>query len=219
MSLTDSNPQLNQDFKLLFQGLFEDELIAEIEEYGKVYEMPANTVLVDIGENIKFLPIILQGSLKVFTEDEQGKELFLYYIERGETCAISVNCCTVHSNSKVRAYSDDDTTMLFIPPEKVEEWMVKYHGWRSFILDVFNSRINELVGAIDSLAFNNMEERTYRYLRDKAMIDGETRLHTTHSQVANDLHSSRVVISRVLKKLELDGLIKTHRNAIEIIKM
>ena len=202
-----------------FEHVFENELINDICKGGKIAHVNEDELIMDIGDPISYLPIVLEGNIKVMTEDEEGKELLLYYLEMGDSCAITMNCCSGNSKSKVRAVSESNTEILFIPNKKVEEWMAKYKGWRSFILEMYNVRMNEMLEAIDTLAFFNMEERIRKYLRDKVLVTGDKVITTTHSQIANDLHSSRVVISRIMKKLELDGFIKSKRNNIELVKL
>lgn len=201
-----------------FNNIFEKELINEICFHGRLTTVKPNTTIMDIGDTIKYLPIIINGSVKVLTEDEEGKELLLYYLEVGDTCAVTLNCCSGSSKSKIRAVAAEETELLFIPSEKVEDWMGEFKSWRNFVLEMYNARLNEMLEAIDTLAFHNMEERIFKYLKDKAMVSGDTTIQTTHSQIANDLHSSRVVISRLLKKLEMDGYIRSQRNAIEVLK-
>ena len=202
-----------------FQDIFEDDLINDICFHGRTSHIKANNTIIDIGDLIRYLPIIISGSVKILTEDNEGRELLLYYLEVGDTCAVTLNCCSGQTKSKIRAIAEEDTELLYIPTDKVEEWMGKYKSWRNFVLDMYNSRLNEILEAIDNLAFNNMEERIYKYLRDKAMVTGDTTIQTTHMQIANDLHSSRVVVSRLLKKLEMEGSIRSKRNAIELVKM
>lgn len=201
-----------------FNNIFEKELINEICFHGRLTTLKAQSTIIDIGDSIKYLPIIITGSVKVLTEDDEGKELLLYYLEVGDTCAVTLNCCSSTSKSKIRAVTDEETELLFIPTEKVEDWMGEFKTWRQFVLEMYNTRLNEMLEAIDTLAFHNMEERIFKYLRDKAMVSGDTTIQTTHSQIANDLHSSRVVVSRLLKKLEMEGTIKSKRNTIEVLK-
>ncbi len=201
-----------------FQYLFEDELINEICQVGELKKIPEDTLLMDIGQTITHMPLIVSGSLKVMTEDENGDELLLYYLELGDTCAMTLNCCSKASKSAISAITEEPSEVLFVPVEKMEEWMVKYKTWRNFVLEAYNSRLNEMLEAIDNLAFHNMEERITKYLRDKAMVNHSSELKVTHFQIAADLHSSRVVVSRIMKKLEMDGLIKQHRNRVEFLE-
>jgi CRP/FNR family transcriptional regulator len=202
-----------------FQNIFEDELIQEICYNGRLKQFGPDELIMDIGDLVTDLPLIVSGSLKILTEDDDGKELLLYYLELGDTCAVTLNCCSRSTKSKIRAVTEDDVEILFVPIEKVEEWMAKYRSWREFILETYNYRMNEMLDAIDNLAFHNMEERVHKYLRDKAMVTGQQEITATHAQIANDLHSSRVVISRILSKLEKDGLITHGRNKINLLKL
>jgi CRP/FNR family transcriptional regulator len=183
---------------------------------GQVRTFKEGTLILDIGQLLSQMPLVISGSVKIMKEDKEGNELLLYYLELGDTCAVTLSCCTKPTKSTIKAISETDVELLFIPIEKMEEWMIKYKSWRSFVMDSYNYRLQEMLDAIDNLVFHNMDERLYKYLRDKVMVTKSSKLHTTHFQIANDLHSSRVVISRVMKKLENEGLIIQHRNYVEV---
>lgn len=202
-----------------FQNTFDDPLVQEICTHGAIKSFLPDDIIIDIGDQTSHFPLIVSGTLKILTEDADGRELLLYYLEMGDTCAATLNI-TAHSNkSKIRAIAEENCEIIFLPTAKVDEWMAAYKSWRTFILETYNYRMNEMLEAIDTLAFHNMEERILKYLRDKAMVTGSKEIHGTHADIANDLHSSRVVISRMLAKLEKDGLIKHSRNKVEIMKL
>lgn len=201
-----------------FQNLFEEDFIQEICREGKLKKVESDTELISIGQEITHIPLIIKGSLKVMTENKNGEELLLYYLELGDTCAMTLNCCSKSLKSSISAITEEDSEILFLPAGMMEKWMVKFHSWRNFVLESYNGRLNEMLEAIDNLAFHNMEERLIKYLRDRAMVMHNGELKITHHHIANDLHSSRVVISRLMKKLEMDGLIKQHRNLVEVLE-
>ncbi len=202
-----------------FTGIFTEELISEICHNGQLKNFNADETIMNIGEEVKFFPLIVSGCLRILTEDNEGKELLLYYLEMGDTCAATLTLDSHEQKSKIRAIAGESSAVLFLPASKVDEWMVKYKEWRHFIMETYNYRMSEMLEAIDNLAFHNMEERLLKHLRDKAMVTGDREIHNTQSQIANDLHSSRVVISRILAKLEKDGLIKHGRNKVELLKL
>jgi len=172
----------------------------------------------DKGNIISHMPLVLSGSIKIMTEDKDGNDLLLYYLELGDTCAVTLNCCTKQSKSIIRAITEEKSEVLFLPVEMMEAWMIKYKSWRAFVLESFNMRLNEMLEALDNLVFNSMEERLIKYLRDKAWINKSSTLKISHLMIANDLYSSRVVISRLMKKLENEGLIKQGRNTVEYLE-
>jgi CRP/FNR family transcriptional regulator len=202
-----------------FQNIFSNELIQDICYNGQLKNFQTEETIVNIGDEMKYFPLIVSGSLKILTEDKDGKELLLYYLEVGDTCAVTLTLDSHVKKSKIRAIAEEITQVLFLPISKVDEWMEKYKEWRHFIMDTYNYRMSEMLEAIDNLAFHNMEERLLKYLRDKAMVSGNKEIRGTHAQIANDLHSSRVVISRMLGKLEKDGLIKHSRNKVELVNL
>jgi CRP/FNR family transcriptional regulator len=198
--------------------IFEEALIDEIVKVATYKEFKADDYLIEIGDYIKTMPLLLNGAIKILREDENGDELLLYFLERGDTCAMTLTCCMGQSKSRIRAIAETDGAMVMIPVEKMEEWLTKFKTWRNFVFDSYNIRLMEMLEAIDTLAFMNLDERLYKYLTDKAKVIGDTEIHTTHQVIAYEMHTSRVVISRLLKALELQGKIKLHRNKIEILQ-
>lgn len=201
-----------------YSYIFEEALLNEIAKVAVYKEFKADDYLIEIGDYIKTMPLLLTGAIKILREDENGDELLLYFLERGDTCAMTLTCCMGQSKSRIRAIAETDGAMLMIPVEKMEEWLTKYKTWRNFVFDSYNVRLNEMLEAIDTLAFMNLDERLYKYLTDKAKVIGDTEIKNTHQEIAYEMHTSRVVISRLLKALELQGKIKLHRNKIEILQ-
>lgn len=218
MSTSPIAPDCLEQLSQRFQYVFESDLIKDICQSAEFKKVPGDTVLMSIGQTITHMPIVVSGSLKVMTEDKNGEELLLYYLELGDTCAMTLNCCSKSSKSAILAMTEEPSDILFIPVEKMEQWMVEYSSWRNFVLDSYQSRLNEMLEAIDTLAFHNMEERLIKYLRDRAMVMHQGELKITHHRIATDLHSSRVVISRLMKKLEKEGLIKQRRNLVVVVE-
>ncbi|SFR36929.1 CRP/FNR family transcriptional regulator, anaerobic regulatory protein [Robiginitalea myxolifaciens] len=208
-----------QELKAGYGDQFEAALIQEIAQVGTFRDVPEGSKLIEIGEYIKGMPLLISGVIKVMREDPDGDELLLYYLEQGDTCSMTMSCCMGQTRSEIRAVAETDVRLIMIPVRKMEEWTAKYRSWRNFVFDSYNTRLNEMLHAIDSIAFLNMDERLINYLREKARVNQDNTLHSTHQQIAYDLHSSRVVISRLLKKLENLGKIELHRNHIEILEL
>jgi len=198
--------------------LFEKELLTEIEQVATKHQFKSNDYLIELGDEIKNMPLLLNGALKVMREDQNNDELLLYFLEKGDTCAMTLNCCMGKSKSKIRAVAETDGELLMIPVEKMESWLTKYKSWRNFVFESYNIRLMEMLEAIDTLAFMNLDERLYKYLTDKVKINRNSELSITHQEIAYELHTSRVVVSRLLKSLELNKKIKLHRNRIEILE-
>ncbi len=199
--------------------LFERELLEEINQVGTFKEIPEGYKLIEIGEYIRSMPLLISGAIKVIREDSEGDELLLYFLERGDTCAMTLSCCIGQTKSEIRAVAELDTKLVMIPIQKMEEWTGKYRSWRNFVFESYHSRLMEMLEAIDSIAFMNMDERLLKYLGDKVKVTQDKMVHTTHQEIAYELHTSRVVISRLLKNLEKLGKIKLHRNNIEVFNL
>jgi CRP/FNR family transcriptional regulator len=163
------------------------------------------------------MPLLLSGAIKIMREDEKEGELLLYYLEKGETCTMSIACCIGNKKSEIRAQAEMETTVAMIPNQYLNEWLAKYGSWRSFILNSYSSRMNEMLGAIDNLAFSKMEDRILNYLKEKVRLTDDRILTVTHQDIALDLNTSRVVVSRILKKLENEDKIVLLRNEIRVL--
>ena len=200
-----------------FRVVFEPELLKEIELYGSLVVLEKDDILIDVGTNINTVPLILEGAIKIVREDKNGDEIVLYFLERGDTCAISLNCLK-SKKSIIRGIAEKHTEAIYVPILKIEEWMVKYKSWRSFVIESYSSRLDEMMEAIDTLAFMKMDSRIFKYLTDKVKIMRDTTLNTTHQEIATDLNTSRVVVSRLLKQLENENKIVLHRNRIEVLE-
>lgn len=207
------------DLKQNFGYLFEDELLQEIESIGIYREISEGFKLIEIGDYIKSMPLLIDGAIKILREDKNGDDLILYFIEKGDTCAMTLSCCIGNTKSEIRAIAETDAKIIMIPVSKMEEWLGKYKSWQRFILRSYHDRMSELLEAIDTIAFLKLDKRLFKYLRDKAMVNRNDVIRVTHQEIASDLHTSRVVISRLLKTLEIDGKIKLQRNSIKIIDL
>jgi CRP/FNR family transcriptional regulator len=194
--------------------LLEEELIQEINRVGQIRTTTIDEILINVGDAMTSIPIILSGSIKISRENDNGDELLLYYIEGGDTCAMTLQCCVRQMKSEIRATSMEDSVLLMLPTEMMELWMHKFKSWREYILQSYHVRLTELMETIDAIAFMRLDERLLKYLTDQAKLLGSLEIHHTHQQIAEDLHSSRVVISRLLKQLEIRGTITLKRNKI-----
>ena len=197
--------------------IFEEKLIEEIAQVSKILDFKEGDVLIDFGDYIKKMPLLLQGAIKISREDFDEGELLLYFIEKGDTCAMTMACCMGATKSEIRAVAETDGTVVMIPVEKMEEWLGKYKSWRNFVFTSYNNRLKEMLSAIDNLAFMNMGERLLNYIYEKAKINKTNQILNTHQEIAYDLHTSRVVISRLLKVLENEGKILLNRASIEVL--
>tara|TARA_B110000977_G_C10970217_1_gene452035 strand:- start:27 stop:665 length:639 start_codon:yes stop_codon:yes gene_type:complete len=197
--------------------LFEEDLLDEINEVGVFKEFSSGDTLIDIGSYIRFIPLLLSGAIKILRYNEDGDELLLYFLEKGDTCAVTLSCCMGHTKSDIRAVAEMDTKLVMIPINKMEEWIATYKSWRNFAFQSYHNRLQEMLEAIDSIAFLNMDERLIRYLLEKSKITKENIIQSTHQEIAYELHTSRVVISRLLKQLEKLGKIELYRNKIKVL--
>ena len=196
--------------------LLEPALISEIEREGMIKEFAAGDVLMRTGQYIKSTVLILEGIVKIFRQDEEGAEFLMYYLQPGEACAISIICASKAETSQVSAVAMEDTTALMVPIKFMDEWMNKYKSWYYFVLETYRNRFEELLTVIDNVAFRNMDERLFFYLKRYTETNRSNTISLSHQQIADELNSSREVISRLLKKMEQRGLVVLNRNSIEL---
>ncbi len=199
-----------------YSDIFENKLIDEMVKVGHFDTIKKGDLLIDIGDDMTHIPLILNGVIKIIRK-ENDKELVLYYLERGDTCAISFANCINKKQSIFKGVVEEDVDMVLLPVEKIDKWLVKYKSWRYFIIDSYHNRLLEMVGSIDSLAFLKMKARVLNYLIGKLHATTITTLDITHQEIANDLNTSRVVVTRLLKELNEAGEILSTRNKIEIL--
>jgi CRP/FNR family transcriptional regulator len=197
--------------------IFDSKTVEEILRVGKYQEFLQGEEIIRPGQYIKAIPLILKGSVKIMREDNDGKELLLYYLGENDSCAMSLTCCLSLRKSEVKAIAEEKTEMLMIPVEYVEKWMEKYPIWKSFVFGTYQKRFEEMLNAIDSIAFKKMDERLLEYLERKKNALNTKELNITHEEIANDIGTSREVISRLLKQLERMGAVKLSRNKIELL--
>ena len=200
-----------------YNFIFEEDLMKEISEVSMYYDFKEGDIIIDFGENIKSMPLMLTGAIKILREDFDEGELLLYFIEKGDTCAMSMQCCLGNAKSEIRAIAETNGQLVLIPVGKMNEWLAKYETWRNFVFNSYNNRLKEMLTTIDHLAFMNMDERLLNYLLEKSKINHSNQIQNTHQEIAYDLNTSRVVVSRILKALENKGKIKLNRAIIELL--
>ena len=193
------------------------EFIDHLVSAGRILKVKAGEQLMSIGGDFKTIPVIVEGTLKVVREDDEGNELFLYYLQAGQTCAMSLNCCLMSKPSEVRATVEEDSVLISIPGDVAGEWMGNLPEWRDFIFNTYQLRFKEMLSTIDGIAFHQLDDRVFSYLQEKSKVHGDVNIKLTHQEIADDLNSSREVISRVLKILEKNERIELHRNRIKLM--
>ncbi|HNV28382.1 MAG TPA: Crp/Fnr family transcriptional regulator [Cyclobacteriaceae bacterium] len=203
MSATDS----------LFQSLLKD----EVSTYGQLKKFPAGSVIQQEDSYIKSIPLVLNGSLKVMRTDSDGHEILLYYITPGESCIMSFLGGIHNETSKVKAIVEEDAEILFIPVEKASEWVKKFPEWSDFIFRLYHKRFEELLTAVNAIAFHKLDTRLLQLLKQKAELYQSKEIKITHQQLADELGTAREAVSRVMKQMENEGLVQLSRNKITLL--
>lgn len=204
------------DWKKLFPQ-FEPELIEIIEKNAVQKTFAAGEVIMRTGQYIKSTALVLEGQIKIYRENQDGGEFLMYYLEPGQACAVSMICAMQTETSEITAIAEADSEVLLIPVQLMDDLMNQYKSWYQFVIQTYRSRFDELISVVDNIAFHNMDERLEFYLKRHVKNSGKNIIETSHQQIADDLNSSREVISRLLKKMEQRKLVKLNRNMIELL--
>ena len=203
--------------KKLFPS-FSNTLADDINAYSSDQSFVAGTIIMRTGEYIKNTVLVLSGRIKIYREDNDGGEFFMYYLQPGQACAISMICATKNEQSQIMAKVVEDVELVMIPLPFMDKWMMQHRSWYEFVIDTYRSRFEEVFEVVDSIAFRAMDERLEFYLKRHKEVCGCVDLKLSHQEIATELNTSREVISRLLKKLERRGELKLHRNHIELLK-
>jgi len=207
------------DKAISLNSVFEPALLNELQRFGELKYFKEGDIIMDYGKYIRMMPIVVSGTIKVFRKDEQGKEILLYYLSSNESCSMAYSCCVEAKKSEVKAIAEDDVELIAIPNIKLDEWLCKYPSWKNYIMRSFNERFLELLKSIESIAFHKLDERLIAYLKEKQRLSGYSVIKASHNVIADELATSRVVVSRLLKQLENDGRILLYRNEIKLMKL
>ncbi|MBM3416883.1 MAG: Crp/Fnr family transcriptional regulator [Bacteroidetes bacterium] len=204
------------NWKKLFPQ-FEPDLLSAIEKEAVEKSFRAGEVIMGTGQYIKSTVLVLEGRIKIYRENPEGGEFLMYYLGPGEACAASMICAIQSQTSEIMALAEEDTEVLMIPIQLMDDLMNQYKSWYQFVIQTYRSRFDELLSAVDNVAFRNMDERLEFYLKRYAGKAGKKQIDISHQQIADDLNSSREVISRLLKKMEQRNLVRLNRNMIELL--
>ncbi len=196
---------------------FEPGLVELIEKEAVQRTFLAGEIIMRTGQYIKSTALVLEGRVKIYRENPDGGEFLMYYLGPGQACAVTMICAIQSQQSEIMAKAEEDTEVLMIPIQLMDDMMNKYKTWYQFVIMTYRNRFDELLSVIDNVAFRNMDERLEFYLKRHADATGKKLIETSHQQIADDLNSSREVISRLLKKMEQRNLLKLHRNMIELL--
>jgi CRP/FNR family transcriptional regulator len=206
------------DWKKLFPQ-FEPELIEILDANAIERSFHAGEEIVRTGQYIKSTVLVLSGRIKIYRQSDEGSEFLIYYLGPGEACAVSLICALQSQTSEITAKAVEDTEVLMLPVQLMDELMIKFKSWSRFVIQTYRNRFDEMLTVIDNIAFKNMDERLEFYLKRSKSVSGNQVLNLTHQEIADDLNSSREVISRLLKKMEQLGKIKLNRNSIEMVDL
>ena len=199
-------------------GVFEPELINTLADIGTIKSFEEGDELMRTGQYFKSTMLIVDGLVKLYREDDESNEFFVYFIEPGNACALSMVCASQQLTSEVMAKALKPTKAILVPIEQMDELMLKYKSWYYFVLETYRSRFEELLSVVDAIAFKAMDDRLIFYLVKQVDTLQSNLISTTHQEIATDLNTSREVISRLLKKMEQKRMIKLHRNKIEVLE-
>ena len=198
---------------------FSEDLIVELEQNAVYKTFEKDEVLMKTGQYIKSTILVLKGKIKIYREDENGNEFFMYYLSPGQACAISMICAAKMETSQVMAKVVETSDVVMIPIQLMNKLMSNYKSWYEFVIETYKFRFEEILEVVDQIAFSNMDERLEFYLKRVAKNNQSNIITTSHQEIANDINTSREVVSRLLKKMEQKKWLNLNRNSIEILNL
>jgi len=196
---------------------FQIGLVQNITQHCSITEAGSGEVIMKTGQYIRHTVLLIKGKVKIYREDQEGNEFFMYYLQPGQACAVSMICTTKAQASQVMAKVEEDAVLIMIPLQLMDKWMTEFKSWYEFVIDTYRGRFEEVLMVIDQIAFRGMDERLEFYLKRNAEANATTHIKASHQEIANDLSTSREVISRLLKKMEQRGFVQLHRSHIELL--
>jgi CRP/FNR family transcriptional regulator len=207
---------MDEEIKKIFPN-FSKELIKEIVANAIQQSSNSGDVLMRTGQYINHTILLIKGQIKIYREGENGGEFFMYYIQPGEACAVSMICATKSQTSQIMAKVVEDAELIMVPLALMDKWMMEHRSWYEFVIFTYRTRFEEVLEVVDNIAFRAMDERLEFYLKRHAEACGCKDLKLSHQEIATELNTSREVISRLLKKMEQRGLVSLHRNHIALL--
>jgi len=206
------------ELRKVYASIFEHDLIKELEEKGMTFSASAGQGLIKMNQVITVVPLMLSGILKVSRENEEGQDLVLYYVKPGEGCAMTLSCGMMLQPSQVKGTAEEDLSMLCVPVPIMEEWMLKYPSWKKFVMGTIVNEYIGIIKSVDDVTFKKMDERLVNFLKGKSKLSGSSLINLSHQQIADELGTNRVVISRLLKRMENENQLLLYRNQIKLLK-
>jgi CRP/FNR family transcriptional regulator len=200
-----------------FTSVFEPALLAELETKSMLMQVNGGETMLNMGQTIRAVPLVVNGTFKVSRINDEGQELLLYYVKEGESCAMTFTCCMMSQASEIKGSAEEDSTLLCVPVTVMDEWMIKYPTWKRYVMTTILNRFTEMLKSIDDVAFKKMDDRLVNYLKEKSKVTGSSLINYSHQHIADEMGTNRVVVSRLLKKLEIDGKLLLYRNQIKLL--
>jgi CRP/FNR family transcriptional regulator, anaerobic regulatory protein len=201
-----------------FSTVFEPDLLAELETNSMLMQVNGGEVMLNPGQTIRAVPLVLSGIFKVSRVNDEGQEMLLYYVKPGESCAMTFTCCMMAHASVIKGSAEEDSTLLCVPVTVMDSWMTKYPTWKRYVMTTILNRFTEVLKSIDEIAFKKMDTRLANYLKEKSKVTGSSLINLSHQQIADELGTNRVVVSRLLKQLENDKKLLLYRSQIKLLK-
>lgn len=194
----------------------DSKLIDEFSQKAVTQSFKKGTYLTMEGDSCGYFPIVKSGLVRVFKLGPRGQEMTLYRIEAGQSCILTISCLLSNHTFPALAVVEEDCDVVLIQERTMKEWMNKYELWSRYIFDYLSKVLLNVLEILENISFKRTDTRIIEYLISNSHQHGNT-LKTTHQQIALDIGTAREVVSRALKNLERQNLIKLSRGKIILL--
>jgi len=200
---------------LPFLQTADPQLIREFQQSTYFVKIPAGHEIFVEGDIVNGIALMMSGIVRVYKIGESGREITLYRFGEGESCVISANAILNQQDFPAIAMVERDAEAVMIPAETFSDWVRRYGPWRDFLFNLVSDRLASLMEVVDEVAFQRMDRRVAAFLLERYQIKGAIRI--THQEIANEIGSSREVISRILEDFAARGMVSLSRGEIQIL--
>ncbi|MDH6251089.1 CRP/FNR family transcriptional regulator [Chryseobacterium sp. H1D6B] len=207
---------INSQFILDKFGFLGDDFSIEIQKHAAISKISAKTEIMREGQKVKHIPFLIKGSVKVYTLND-GRDLIYYYVRPNESCPMTFSSIFSDYVSKIYAVTEEESEVLLVPVAVIHDWLIRFPEINRLFYHEYDKRFSDVMNMVNEAVFHRLDKRVLSYIKQQISLTGNNPIKLTHKEIANNLGTSREVVSRVLKKIENEGEIFQNKEGIGIL--